>query len=142
MIIAISILHYVICIFLIVVILLQAGKGHGLAGSGFGGESTQSIFGTQTTSFMTKVTSFTAIGFIITSLTLGILNSAKSKSLLIDSSRIKELPTIPQDLLDKVKVTTEDIGENKKIVTTTVSEKVDTAVAKAESVVSEIPQAE
>ena len=46
MIIFLSAIHVIGCLILIVVILLQVGRGHGLTGGGFGGESTQSIFGT------------------------------------------------------------------------------------------------
>ena len=96
MILCISIVHYIACIVLIVVILLQAGRGHGLTGGGFGGDSTQSLFGTRTSSFMTKATSIAAIGFLITSLTLDIVRSSKAKSLLLDTKKKVVIPEIPQ----------------------------------------------
>ena len=91
----ISILHFLICVFLIVVILLQAGRGHGLAGGSLGGESTQSLFGTKTNSFMTRLTTTVAILFICTSLGINIINSFKSKSLVMNSRNLP-LPVMPE----------------------------------------------
>lgn len=83
-----SVIHYIVCLILIVVILLQAGRGQGL--SGFGGDGTQSLFGTKTSSFMTKMTTIAAIGFIVTCLALDMTTSLKSKSLMVDS-KLKDL---------------------------------------------------
>ncbi len=60
--------HFSICTFLVFVILLQPGKGD--AGIGFG-SSSQSIFGSRGAgNFLTKLTSFCAVTFLITSLVL------------------------------------------------------------------------
>jgi len=91
-----SIIHYIVCLVLIIVILLQAGRGHGLAGGGLGGETASSLFGTKTGNLMTKLTTFAAVAFIITSLSIDVLNSRKQKSLIMDS---KEL-LLPQELAD------------------------------------------
>ncbi len=59
-------LHIFICIFLVIVILLQPGKGD--AGIGFGSSSSQSIFGSKGAgNFLTKTTSACAILFLLTS---------------------------------------------------------------------------
>lgn len=59
------IIHTLICVFLVVVILLQPGKGD--AGIGFG-SSSQSIFGSKGAgNFLTKTTTVVAIGFLLTS---------------------------------------------------------------------------
>ena len=116
-----SIIHYIVCLVLIVVILLQAGRGHGLAGGGLGGETASSIFGTKTGNLLTKLTTFAAIGFIITSLSIDIFNSRKQKSLIMDA---KEL-TLPQELADiaaknegvTVKKVIDENGETKQVVT-------------------------
>ncbi|MBU1862546.1 MAG: preprotein translocase subunit SecG [Candidatus Omnitrophica bacterium] len=108
MIIFLSIVHYIVCLVLIVVILLQAGRGHGLTGGAFGGDSTQSIFGTKTTAFMTKVTTASAIGFLITCLMLAIFTSVKSKSLLLDSKRPLTIPTLPQAVEEAAVAETQD----------------------------------
>ena len=59
-------LHVFICVFLVIVILLQPGKGD--AGIGFGSSSSQSIFGSKGAgNFLTKTTSVCAILFLLTS---------------------------------------------------------------------------
>ena len=60
--------HFAICGFLVFVILLQPGKGD--AGIGFG-SSSQSIFGSRGAgNFLTKLTSFCALTFLLTSFIL------------------------------------------------------------------------
>ena len=73
--------HVAACIALIAVILLQAGRGGGLSET-FGGESRQTIFGTKATVFLSRATIVVAIGFLCTSLLLGILTSKRGKSLI------------------------------------------------------------
>lgn len=75
------VVHVFVCLVLIAVILLQAGKGGGLADFA-GGNQAQSILGTQTNTFMTRATEVCAIIFVITSLSLGILSTQKGKSLI------------------------------------------------------------
>ncbi len=110
----ISVLHVIVCLILIVVILLQVGRGHGLTGGSFGGESTQTIFGTKTATFMTKMTTFAAIGFLVTSLGLDLVVSRKSKSLILDSDKKVTIPTLPEG----VTVETKDGKVIQKTVTT------------------------
>lgn len=75
--------HVIACLVLIFVILLQSGRGGGLSDMAGGGlQSTQKVFGTQTSAFFTKATSFCAILFLMTSIVLGILTSRQSRSLL------------------------------------------------------------
>jgi len=73
--------HVLASIFLIAVILLQAGKGSGLS-EGFGGGAMQNMFGSSANTVMTKVTAACAIIFIFTSLTLTIMTTRRSKSLI------------------------------------------------------------
>ncbi len=74
-------IHVIASIFLIAVILLQAGRGGGLADS-FGGSQMQSLFGTKSTTVLTRLTTICAIVFILTCLTLAIISSRQSKSLV------------------------------------------------------------
>jgi preprotein translocase subunit SecG len=73
-------IHVVVCLVLIIVILLQAGRGQGLTGASFGG-NVQSLFGTKASSFLTKATSVCAILFLFTCIGLNILEVQKSRSL-------------------------------------------------------------
>jgi preprotein translocase subunit SecG len=67
--------HLLVCIVLIAIILIQSGKGGGLAGGAFGG-ATQTVFGGRgATDFITKATVYLGIVFFITSLGLAILTS-------------------------------------------------------------------
>jgi len=75
------IIHVIVSKFLIAVILLQAGRGGGLADS-FGGSQMQNLFGTKSTTVLTKMTAGCAIMFIITCLSLAIISSNRSKSVI------------------------------------------------------------
>lgn len=67
-------LHVVACIGLIMIVLLQRGKGADL-GAAFGGSS-QTVFGSQGAGgFLTKVTTVAAVLFMFTSLGLAYLSS-------------------------------------------------------------------
>ena len=68
-------LHVVVCLFLIGVVLLQTGKSADLAGA-FGGQGSQTAFGPRGASnLLTKLTTYSAIIFMLTSIGLTILLS-------------------------------------------------------------------
>ena len=68
---AILVIHLIVCLFLIFVILIQSSKGAEM-GAAFGG-SNQTLFGSRgAATVMNKVTTITAITFMLTSLTLAI----------------------------------------------------------------------
>jgi preprotein translocase subunit SecG len=74
-------LHVLVSIFLILVILLQAGKGGGM-GAAFGGAGAQTVFGGRgAQTFLGKVTSVAAAIFMITSLALS-YQSSQSRSVV------------------------------------------------------------
>jgi preprotein translocase subunit SecG len=75
------VIHIIVCFVLITTILLQAGRGGGLT-EAFGGDSMQSILGTQASDFLKKATEVSAILFLLTSLSLGVISSGKGRSLL------------------------------------------------------------
>ncbi len=61
-----------ICILLILIVLLQAGKGGGLAGA-FGGGGGQTFLGTRgAADFLSKLTVYLAVGFMLLSLILSL----------------------------------------------------------------------
>jgi preprotein translocase subunit SecG len=82
---AIIIVHVLCTLFLILVILLQSGKGAAM-GSGLGAGSSQTMFGSSGAgNFLTKITTAIATLFMITSLTLGIMSTnEKSQSVMPD----------------------------------------------------------
>jgi preprotein translocase subunit SecG len=72
-----TVVHVAVCLFLIVIVLLQHGKGAD-AGATFGG-SGQSLFGTEgPVPLLNKITTTVAIIFMLTSVTLAYLSSSKS----------------------------------------------------------------
>lgn len=75
MVVLLTVLHVLFCLFLILVILLQTGKGAGM-GTAFGGSS-QSVFGPRGAgSFIGKATGVVAALFMITSLVLAWFSSS------------------------------------------------------------------
>ena len=73
MILLLTIVHVVVCLFLIVVVLLQSGKAADLAGA-FGGMGSQTAFGPRgAATLLSKSTTGAAILFMITSISLGIM---------------------------------------------------------------------
>ncbi|MFC1807602.1 preprotein translocase subunit SecG [Candidatus Omnitrophota bacterium] len=76
------IIHIIASFVLIGVILLQAGKGGGLAGTFGGGGSQTTIFGQKSSDFLTKATTTSAVLFLCTSLTLALLSSKRQRSIM------------------------------------------------------------
>lgn len=73
------IVHVVVCLFLIGVVLLQHGKGADI-GAAFGGSS-QSLFGTEgPLPLLNKITTASAIIFMLTSVTLAYISSTTGTS--------------------------------------------------------------
>src|SRR6516162_8111451 len=67
------IVHILVCLFLIVVVLLQSGKAADLAGA-FGGMGSQTAFGPRgSATLLSKATTISAVLFMVTSLSLSIL---------------------------------------------------------------------
>ena len=94
-----TVLHVFATLFLIVVILLQTGKGSAM-GSGLGAGSSQTMFGASGAgNFLTKLTTGVAILFMVTSLTLAIMSASKgSKSVMQGTEEpAEESPLNPQE---------------------------------------------
>ena len=67
------VIHVIVCFFLIGVVLLQQGKSADLAGT-FGGQGSQTAFGPRAAAnVLTRLTTWSAVIFMCTSLTLTIL---------------------------------------------------------------------
>ena len=76
------VIHVIASIVLILVILLQAGRGAGLSET-FGISSTQTIFGQSAPKFLETATSLCAVVFLLTSLTLAAMSMRRSRSIVI-----------------------------------------------------------
>lgn len=105
-------IHVIVCLVLIIVILLQAGRGQGLTGASFGG-NVQSLFGTKASSFLTKATSVCAILFLFTCIGLNIIEVQKSRSLFKSPDN-----QAPLDV-EQIKKALEKIKKTDKAATTT-----------------------
>ena len=82
MIIAITIVHVLMCLAIIAIVLLQAGKGADI-GSAFGGAGSQAVFGSMgTPTVLGKITGAVALVFTITSFTLALLGGERSASVV------------------------------------------------------------
>jgi preprotein translocase subunit SecG len=95
MVIAVTIVHIIVCIGLILVVLLQTGKGAEI-GAVFGGGSSSTIFGSSGAgNFLTKLTTAMAIVFMITSLTLGYFAGQRPSETIFDSRSPVSQPGAP-----------------------------------------------
>ena len=87
-------LHIAVCLFLVVVVLLQSGKAADLAGA-FGGMGSQTAFGPRgSATLLSKATTISAVLFMLTSLTLSILatKSAGLGTTVLEDVQTKTAP--------------------------------------------------
>ena len=70
-----TIIHVIVCLFLVIVVLLQSGKAADLAGA-FGGMGSQTAFGPRgSATVLTKATTIASGLFMLTSLSLSVLGT-------------------------------------------------------------------
>jgi len=86
-----NVLHIFVCLFLILVVLLQQGKGGGLGGLG-GGAATQVFGGRGAGNFMTRLTAVCAIVFMLTSISLAYLSSGGDRALRDLAEQEQQVP--------------------------------------------------
>lgn len=83
----ITIVHILSCIFLVLVVLLQTGKGADM-GAVFGGSSS-TVFGSSGAgNFLTKLTTATAIIFMLTSLSLTYFSARRNSATVFDAAPV------------------------------------------------------
>ena len=83
-----TIVHLVVCLFLIVIVLLQHGKGADM-GATFGGSS-QTVFGTEgPVPLLNKITTWAAVVFMLTSISLAYMSTRVG-----DGSVMKEVAPV------------------------------------------------
>jgi preprotein translocase subunit SecG len=78
MIYVVTFIHIIVCMFLIIVVLLQSGKSADIAAT-FGGMGSQTAFGPRgAATILTKATTWSAVLFLVTSITLSMMMSRRS----------------------------------------------------------------
>ncbi len=97
------VVHVVVCVIMILIVLLQGGKGAEM-GAAFGGAS-QTVFGSSgPTDFLGKLTTWSAAIFMVTSLSLAYLSSGKTSPSVVDKVPIAaeqqtaEMPLLPEGI--------------------------------------------
>jgi preprotein translocase subunit SecG len=92
------VIHVLICVALVLVVLLQAGRGGGLAGA-FGAGAAQTFFGGRgAATFLAKTTSWLAVAFMAMSILLAVMSSRgeRARGLLQERARQRAgQPTLP-----------------------------------------------
>jgi preprotein translocase subunit SecG len=74
----ITVIHVAVCLFLIVVVLLQSGQAGDVAAA-FGGQGSQTAFGPRgAATALSRATTWSAVVFMLTSITLSIYASRRS----------------------------------------------------------------
>ena len=89
---AIATLHIIVCIILVLVVLLQSGRGADLAGA-FGGGATQTAFGSRgPASFLSKMTTVAAIVFMLTSIGLSLISTKTEAKSVLETTKQQQAP--------------------------------------------------
>ena len=101
-------IHVAICLFLIMVVLLQQGSGADL--SVFGGGATQTAFGARSaTNLLHKLTVAGFIGFILTTIAFGFLKSdGGAGSVMSDVEQAQSAEAVLEDDVDETSGEAED----------------------------------
>jgi preprotein translocase subunit SecG len=87
-------IHVIVCLFLIMVVLLQQGKGADL--SVFGGGATQAAFGARgAASLLHKLTVWGFVAFIVTTISIGFMISSDSGGSVLSDVPVETAPSAP-----------------------------------------------
>jgi len=86
-------IHVIICIFLILIVLMQTSQEGGLSGL-FTGGAGQPLFGSRTGNILTRITTILAICFMLTSLSLTIISVRRPRR-VIDKILTEEKTEVP-----------------------------------------------
>jgi preprotein translocase subunit SecG len=109
-----TVLHVMVCLVLILVVLLQRGKGSDI-GAALGGGGGNTVFGGRGAgNFLTKLTTGAAVTFMLTSLSLSYLTNVEQEVFAFDEEVVEE--TLPEgeaspDGLEEIDVDADSAGE-------------------------------
>ena len=91
------IIHVMVCVALIMIVLLQTGKGADM-GAAFGGGSSQTLFGsTGGATFLSKATTAVAVIFMLTCFILAYISTHRQSSSIMEGDR----PGIEQSAMEE-----------------------------------------
>ncbi len=120
----ISIIHGIVCVLLIVIILMQSGRGGGLT-EGFA--SAESMFGAQTNTMLIKATTIFATIFLMTNLVSTFLNIKRSESLMPNKVAVITEEPLTKDLNEALGDASQKVEEKAEELKTEVAPTVDAA---------------
>ena len=108
-------IHVIASILLIVIVLLQAGRGGGLSGA-FGMGDNQTLFGNRASDFLTKSTTVVAVLFMAGSLLLAIVSVNRSRSIMqnvkIEDQGVPGAFSTPEDSQDDISDISIPLGDD------------------------------
>ncbi len=88
-------IYVLVCIFLILVVLLQQGKGADVA-SAFGASSSQTTFGARgATTLLEKVTTWSFVAFSVLAVTISLMQARPKSAVLQSQKGAKPVPAAP-----------------------------------------------
>ena len=91
-----TVVHIVVCLFLIIVVLLQSGKSADIAAA-FGGMGSQTAFGPRgAATLLSKATTLAAVIFMLTSITLSIFASRRPSASVLQNLKTQPAKSAPQ----------------------------------------------
>jgi len=89
------VVHVVVCMFLIIVVLLQSGKGSDIAAA-FSGQGSQTAFGPRgAATALSRATTWSAILFMVTSLSLGVMALRQGPKSVFQGEKAPVESTVP-----------------------------------------------
>ncbi|MCD6380325.1 preprotein translocase subunit SecG [bacterium] len=99
-------IHVIACVLLTIAVLMQSSKGGGLSGA-FGGMGSQAVMGgRETASFLSRATTYLAVIFMVTSLSLAFLSAGRGgkaqRSVLRNAAKRDEWGTIVSEEQKKI----------------------------------------
>lgn len=90
-------IHIIVCVALIMIVLLQTGKGADM-GAAFGGGSSQTLFGsTGASTFLSKATTGAAVVFMLTSLALAYISGHRTGDSIMSDVEVPFEQAVPEN---------------------------------------------